>query len=110
MQKTAGRILKGEEVKLEGQLHLDVAQAGTTMARPNENRILQATPKVRIVQNHPEFAVIEVTCSCGTKMNVKCEYADTQASQESKPQNGQAGVTDQTPENNQINGEQQNAN
>ena len=110
MQKTAGHILKGEEVKLEGQFHLDVAQAGTTVARPNKNRIPQATPQVRIVQNHPEFAVIEVTCSCGTKMNVKCEYADTKAENESKSQDGQVGVTDQTPENNQINGEEQNAN
>jgi hypothetical protein len=110
MQKTVGHILKGEEVKLEGQFHLDAAQAGTTMARPNENRILRATPQVRIVQNHPEFVVIEVTCSCGTKMNVKCEYADTNADQESKSQDGQAGVTDKIPENNQINGEQQNAN
>jgi hypothetical protein len=110
MQKTAGHILKGEEVKLEGQFHLDVAQAGTTVARPNENRTAHATPQVRIVQNHPEFAVIEVTCSCGTKMNLKCEYADTQAGEESKTQNGQVGVPDQTPDNNQINGEQQNAN
>jgi hypothetical protein len=110
MQKTAGHILKGEEVKLEGQFHLDVAQSGTTGARPNQSRMVQATPNVRIVQNHPEFAVIEVTCSCGTKTNVTCEYADTQAGQESKSQNGQTGVTNQISDNNQINGEQQNAN
>ena len=110
MQKAAGHILKGEEVKLEGQFHLDLAQTGTTAARPNQNRIVHAAPNVRIVQNHPEFAIIEVTCSCGTKMNVKCEYADTRAGQGTKTQNGRAGVTDQTSDNNQINGEQQNAN
>ena len=109
MQKTAGHILKGEEVNFEGRFHLDVAQDGTAVAGPNENRKDHAEPQVCIVQKHPEFAVIEVTCSCGTKTNLKCEYADTQANEEPKTQNGQAGVPDQTPDNNQINGEQQNA-
>ena len=109
MQKTAGHILKGEEVKLEGQFHLEVAQAGSAPQEPKQNRTALSAPQARIVQNHPEFAVIEVTCSCGTKMNLKCEYADTQDNKETKTQNGRAGIPDQKPDNNQINGEQQNA-
>jgi len=30
---------------------------------------------VNIVENQPEFAVIEITCSCGTKTYIRCEYA-----------------------------------
>ena len=48
MQKTAGHILKGEEVKLEGQFHLDLAQTGTTAARPNQNRIVHSSRNIII--------------------------------------------------------------
>jgi hypothetical protein len=66
-------------------------------------------PQARIVENHPKFADIEITCSCGTKTYVRCEYIDTQTTEEPRTQNGQADVPDQTPDNNKINGEQQNA-
>ncbi len=107
--KTAGHILKGEEVKLEGQFHLDVAQGGPPIQGPKQNRTILSAPKVRIVQNHPEFAVLEITCSCGLKTNVKCEYPGPQTPEGPKTENGRAPVPDQTTENNQINGENQNA-
>ncbi len=109
MPKTAGHILKSEDVKLEGQFHLDVAQGGSAIHGPKQNRPALSAPQVRIVKKHPEFAVLEVTCSCGLKTNLKCEYPGPKTSQGSKTENGQAGVPDQTKENNQINGENKNA-
>ena len=109
MPKTACHILKGEDVKLEGQFHLDVTQGGAAIQGPKQNRTTLSAPQVRIVQNHPEFAVLEITCSCGLKTNVKCEYPGPQTPHESITENGQAGVPDQTTENNQINGENKNA-
>ena len=73
MIKTAGRILKSSDVKLEGQFHLDVAQAGSDL--PKQQVAASSEPQVRVLENHPEYAVIEVTCCCGTKMSLKCEYA-----------------------------------
>jgi len=29
--------------------------------------------QVRIVERHDEYAVLEVTCSCGSKLYVRCE-------------------------------------
>jgi len=109
MPKTAGHILKGEDVKLEGQFHLDVTQGWSHVQGPKQNRKAPTAPQVRIVQNHPEFAVLEITCSCGSKTNVKCEYPGPQTPEGPKTENGQAGVPGQSPDENQSNGENQNA-
>jgi hypothetical protein len=74
MGKTAGHILKADNVKLEGQLHLDLwnAQAAT----PKEKGAASSASQARVVENHEEFALLEVTCSCGNKIYLKCEYGD----------------------------------
>ncbi len=77
MGKTAGRILKRDDVKFEGQFHLDMAHAGSGL--PQQGRAGSATPQVNVVENHAEYAVIEVTCSCGARTRLRCEYAGTQA-------------------------------
>lgn len=83
MVKTAGRILKSEDFKLEGRFHLDIEHNSSGM--PKETITASSTPKIRMLENHPEYAVIEVTCSCGTKISVRCEYADEQASANNDP-------------------------
>jgi len=80
MGKTAGHILKGKNVKLEGQLHLDVVQ--TRMNLSKKERATLAAPQARIVENQTESAVIEITCSCGTKTLLRCEYAGAASSSE----------------------------
>jgi hypothetical protein len=67
MQKAAGHILKSSEVKLEGQIRLDPRFRG--------DRLAPAQAGVRIVESHPEFAVIEVVCCCGARTYLKCQYA-----------------------------------
>ena len=84
MIRTAGRILKSNDVKLEGQFHLDVVKAG--LDSPKQQVAASSAPKVRILENHPEYAVIEVTCSCGTRMSLKCEYAGAAAQAPDNPQ------------------------
>ena len=74
MQKTAGHILKGDQVKLEGRLQLHApriqpnAQQGATAA--------SVAQQARVVESHSESAVIEIICSCGRRTYLKCEYAD----------------------------------
>ena len=108
MPKTSGQILKSDEVKLEGQLRLNVAQAQAPTGGPGQKRPAITTPQVRIVENQNEFVIIETTCSCGSKTLVRCEYAGTQVPTGQNTQNGRTNVTDQTT-NNKVNGENQNA-
>jgi len=75
MPRTSGRILKSEDVELEGQYLLDVAQIKGASGEPKKQNAAPVTPQVRILETHPEYAVMEVTCSCGTKMCLRCEYA-----------------------------------
>lgn len=73
MNKAQGRILKSSDVKLQGRLQLDMAKVDAE--QPTGKKLPLAAPQVRAVEKHPEFAVIEITCSCGTKTLLKCEYA-----------------------------------
>ena len=84
MEKTMGRILKGGDVKLDGQFHLDVAQANSAKGGQKQAGSVLAVPQARIVENHPEYAVIEITCTCGAGMYLRCEYAGAQAPADSQ--------------------------
>jgi len=77
MERTAGRILKSADCKLEGKFHLDIAQVGLDL--PKQAVAASSEPKIRMLENKPEYAVIEVTCSCGTTISIRCEYADEPA-------------------------------
>ncbi len=58
------RILKKGAFKLAGSRRLgsDIP-AGTV------------TPDVRIVADRPEGVLLEVTCACGRKARIQCDYA-----------------------------------
>lgn len=73
MGRPAGRILKSHNVKLEGRFRLDGTQIGTGL--PKAENGLSVSPQASIVEKHPEFAIIELICSCGAKTCLKCEYA-----------------------------------
>lgn len=72
MVKAAGHILKASDVKLEGQLHLDLHN---TQTHKEQGAALSA-PQVRIIESHQEYTILEATCSCGNKIYLKCEYGD----------------------------------
>ncbi len=84
MEKAAGHILKSNNVKLEGRFRLDVGQGVPNSA--NEKNITLAPAQVCILENHPEFAVMEVTCGCGTKTCIKCEYTDAKPAEQGPDQ------------------------
>ena len=78
MEKATGRILKGDDVQLQGQLQLEVTQVAPGPSKGKN--VALAAPQASILENHPEFAVIEIICSCGAKTHLRCEYADVQSS------------------------------
>jgi len=77
MANVSEHILKGENIKVEGQFHLDIEQSALNSGRQKNNA--HNTAQAKIVETKPEFAVLEITCTCGTKTHVKCEYNNEQA-------------------------------
>lgn len=76
--------MNSDEVKIEGRFHLPLAPAAASSAQqPNANL---AQPCVIIVENHPDHAIMEITCSCGAKSYVRCEYDNPQSADPVNPQ------------------------
>ena len=73
MDKTTGSVLKAESVNMQGSVRLDIGRPPQKPA-PAAGTSAAGVPQVRIVEKKPEFAVIEVTCSCGTKTRIRCDY------------------------------------
>ena len=104
MRKTTHtKILKGSEVKVEGQFTLDVMQI--EQDSPKKTSTGQVEPQVRILQSEPEFSVIEITCSCGESMNLMCEYTTAK-----KPEIPQQNVKSQVMNQEKTEGEKNDAN
>ena len=83
MPKTTGRILRPSEVNFEGVFKLELTPTAASTAAPTSTAAVPQ--KITIVENTPEFALVEVTCSCGTKTLVRCEYAPGQAPAQAEP-------------------------
>ena len=95
MVRTSGRVLKSEHVELEGLCYLDGAQPAFSGTEPSQAHPAVAAAGVRILENHREYALIEVTCPCGRKMALRCEYAGAQAPANPQMQNGTSAVPSQ---------------
>ena len=83
MPKTTGRILKASDVQFEGVFKLELSPTVASTAAPTNTGTVPQ--KITMVENTPEFALVEVTCSCGTKTLVRCEYAPGQAPAQAAP-------------------------
>ena len=92
MRNTSSRILKASEVKIEGKFTLDVMQIESGSSKQTSTALVE--PQVRIVESGSEFSVIEITCSCGEKLNLRCEYAGIKAPG-TPPQSGQPKAPNQ---------------
>ena len=69
MKDTTGRILKKNQVRLEGKLRLELDGPGAA------NTAAAGSATARIVKTDPQFALVEITCGCGRKTYLRCEYA-----------------------------------
>jgi hypothetical protein len=96
MARISGRILKSDDVKLGGQFHLDPARGASAGGGPQNSSNVLAAPQVRVLENHPEYAVIELTCTCGTSTRLRCEYAGVPASGDAEAENSAIEVSNKT--------------
>ena len=78
------KILKAEQVVIDGSVRLEIgggapvrtassAQADTSAGVPEQARILES---------NNEYAIIEVTCGCGAKSHIQCNYSGIAKDQE----------------------------
>lgn len=67
-----GHILRSNQVKLEGRCEVGRIVSGVSGIQETP---AQQAEQVRVVEQHDTYAVLEVTCSCGNKLHVRCEYA-----------------------------------
>jgi len=72
MTQATSRILKGSDVEVEGRFSLDLGHP--PQPAQNSKNAAAGPAKVIILENQNEFAVMEVTCCCGRKTIVRCEY------------------------------------
>ncbi len=81
MTLTAGRVLRNGNVKVDGRYRLEVGGAaggGRNVARSADHR----PPKARIIRKESDFAIIEVACGCGEVIQIRCNYAGANSSDE----------------------------
>lgn len=74
------RVLKADEVAMEGPLQLSIAPAATHGGQNHKLSSAVATPSARVAQDHAEYAIIEVTCACGRTTRIRCDYATARVS------------------------------
>jgi hypothetical protein len=65
----AGHVLKSNEIIMNSDTNSD-SNSGQDFSSNSQSGL-----KARIVEQTPQFAVIEINCSCGTKTYLRCEYA-----------------------------------
>ncbi|MHC4757457.1 MAG: hypothetical protein ACYTE8_02260 [Planctomycetota bacterium] len=79
MEKAASHIIKGDNVQLDGAFQLNSnGPVPRPVRRPPKPLI---STQAKIVELNNDFAIVEVTCSCGHKIPVKCTYANNAPSE-----------------------------
>ena len=83
-------VLKGDQIRFSGTVHLatgGIAPGGAAMSGRTNNCKSNAAAQVqqaRIVESNNEYAILEITCGCGSKSHIQCNYADIAQSQPEK--------------------------
>ncbi|MFC1763403.1 hypothetical protein ACFL6U_15160 [Planctomycetota bacterium] len=66
-----GHILRSDNVAITGRVSLG---AGECHDAPSTEPTEGGVGRVRVVENHEQYSVIEVVCACGATMHVRCEH------------------------------------
>ncbi len=75
--KSAIHILKAHEVEVSGFYSMATGKASCPAA-PDAPGV-EGAPQAKIIEQHPQYAILEVTCACGQSLQVKCDYSQAMA-------------------------------
>jgi len=74
------KVLKSDQVLVSGSVRLEIgggiAPVRTGPSIQTDTGTDAAAQQARIVESNSEYAVIEVTCRCGSKSFIQCNYAE----------------------------------
>ena len=71
------QVLKANQVRLDAPLQLSL-DPGAAPAATRRTPSAATTARARIVETHPDHALVELTCSCGQITYLRCDYEPTQ--------------------------------
>ncbi len=80
MKKFAQRTIKSEDVEICGTY--SIGTGSSPERAPGKNGAAGIAPQANVVERHPAYAVVEIICSCGSKMYLRCDYAAASENQE----------------------------
>jgi len=80
------RILKNDSITIEGTHK--ISHRGNNFAAGGVPSGGGGEPRAEIIQKEPGFAIIEVTCGCGQKIQLRCDYTPSQNNQSENEQGG----------------------
>jgi hypothetical protein len=83
MAQTTSRILKSNDVEVEGRLQLDFGHPAASAK--NIRNTAGGAALVRMLENQNEYAVMEVTCPCGRKTIIRCDYGNATSVKNATP-------------------------
>ena len=73
MLPKCARVMKSDEMEMNGTAHIEPGVGTVAPSGPigvNGGAIQQ----VRIIESNDSHAILELTCSCGCKSRVQCNY------------------------------------
>ncbi len=70
--KTSRHVLKANAVRFEGTFSLGLTPGACLSSDKRAGG--SAASRIRITENHPDYAIVEVVCSCGKTTYVRCDY------------------------------------
>lgn len=73
MKTGTAKIFKQDDVQMSGSLELNYPLTSNVQGHRQVSRI-QKKAQVQVVEKTDQYAVIQVTCSCGKITNIKCQY------------------------------------
>jgi len=63
-----GHILKHDRVEVEGQFSLE------RDIPPKGIEVVEGSDQARIIEQQDGYSIIELVCTCGRKMQIRCEH------------------------------------
>ncbi len=71
-------VLKKNQYSISGKARLgpDGSGASAPKAGPGATPQSRGIQQVRVVESNTDYAILEVTCGCGSKGYVQCNYAE----------------------------------
>ena len=75
------QVIKQNEIEVSGTVRLSPFFGGSAMTSRMPSRMPVGggpgtAQQARIIESNSEYAILEITCSCGCKSHIQCNYGN----------------------------------